>query len=148
NDRPHMGIVYGMPKSVESRVVGEPNFLVTPKGLDMARLIELLRDAEKTGQPIILMGASFGFVHVFDHCADEGLKFQLPAGSLYIDGGGFKGASREIGKDELCALVTEYLGIPRDHSVNGLGLTEVSATFWDNIRYNKQRERTTKLYKI
>jgi anaerobic magnesium-protoporphyrin IX monomethyl ester cyclase len=147
-DRPNMGIVYGMPKSVESQVVGEAHFLVGPKGLDLPRLLELLRDAEKTGQQVIVMGASFGFVHLFDHCADEGLKFQLPAGSLYLDGGGFKGASREITKDQLCALVTEYLGIPRDHMVNGLGLTEVAATFWDNVRYNLQRKRTTPLYKI
>lgn len=148
NDKPNMGIVHGMPAIVRSRIDGEPHFLITPKGLDVARLTELLRDAEKTGQPVVIMGASFGFVHFFDYCADEGVKFKLPHGSLYADGGGFKGASREIARDELFAMVTEYFGIPRDHIVNGLGLTEVSTTFWDNNRFNAQTGRKTKPYKM
>jgi anaerobic magnesium-protoporphyrin IX monomethyl ester cyclase len=148
NDKPNMGIVHGMPAVVKSRTDVE-HFLITPNGLDTARLCDLLRDAEKTGKPVVIMGASFGFVHFFDYCADEGLSFELPPGSLYADGGGFKGASREIARDELFAMVTQYLGIPRDHIVNCLGMTEVHTTFWDNNRFNEQKKKVTdKIYKL
>jgi hypothetical protein len=79
------------------------------------------------------LAASFGLVHVLEHCLDSGLRFELPPGSRVMDTGGYKGRSREYAKEELYGLVTERLGVPPSHIVNMYGMTEHGTQFLDAV---------------
>jgi hypothetical protein len=107
-------------------------FALDAHGLDLPRITAALREAERNGTPLCLLGASFSFVHLFDALAGADLRFALPAGSRVMDTGGFKGQSREIGRQELYGLVCDHLGVPRESCVNMYGMTEHSTQFIDS----------------
>ena len=114
---------------------GEPDsgYYLDESGLQRDRLIAALRDAERGGAPVCLLGTAFAFVHLLDHCAEASLQFQLPPGSRIMDTGGYKGRSREVPKDELYRLYGSLLGVPGDHVVNEYGMTEMGSQFYDNV---------------
>ncbi len=117
-------------------------------GLDMQTLTDALREAERAATPLCLLGSSFSFVHFFDACEREGLRFHLPPGSRLMDTGGFKGQSREITGRELYALAREWLGIPRDFCVNMYGMTEHSTQFIDSTIRDRTHGRTGPRHKV
>ncbi|MBI3920089.1 MAG: long-chain fatty acid--CoA ligase, partial [Armatimonadetes bacterium] len=84
-------------------------------------------------EPVLLLGTSFSFVHFFDHCNDNDLRFALPDGSRLMDTGGFKGRSREVNRDGLYQLCEEILGVPSDFCVNEYGMSEMSSQFYDHV---------------
>ncbi|MCX6922996.1 MAG: hypothetical protein NT154_07280, partial [Verrucomicrobia bacterium] len=49
--------------------------------------VEVLRKASATGQPLLLLGTAFSFVHLLDHLADRRLRFELPPGSSVLETG-------------------------------------------------------------
>jgi hypothetical protein len=102
-------------------------------GLDCDGIVRILRDAEASGEPVLLIGATFSFVWLLEHCRERGIRFQLPVGSRTLDGGGYKGRSRELTKAEFLDTATEVLGVPPSHVVNLLGITEVASLFYDNV---------------
>ncbi len=99
--------------------------------LVVEKLVRDLCEAQWAHQPVFLLGTAFAFVHLFDHCATENLKFDLADGSRVMETGGFKGRSRELSKVELYALFERVLGIPTMHIVNEYGMTELSTQFYD-----------------
>lgn len=78
--------------------------------------------------PCTLFGTAFAFVNFFDATSSE--HFALPAGSLVIETGGFKGRSREVEKSELYALFTEQLGVPPEHCFSEYGMSELASQFY------------------
>lgn len=112
------------------------DFFLGPAGLDLDRLVQVLRHAEARQQPVCLLGASFAFVHALDAFAAGNATFRLPAGSRIMDTGGFKGQSRELTRQELYGLFTQYFGIPESHCVNMYGMSEFSSQFLDNTLRN------------
>jgi hypothetical protein len=108
------------------------DFYLGAQGLAVDRLVQHLRQAEEHSQPVCLLGASFAFVHALDAFAARGVTFALPAGSRIMDTGGFKGQSREMSRQELYALFTQYFGVPETHCVNMYGMSEFSSQFLDN----------------
>jgi hypothetical protein len=109
----------------------EDLFFVHDGKLEAARLDRELRRAEKAGEAVMLLGTAFSFVHFFDHCERENLRFALASGSRAMETGGFKGKSREMTKAELYGLFETYLGIPASRIVNEYGMTELSTQFYD-----------------
>ncbi len=107
------------------------DWFVGEHGLDGGRLAQAIRKAEAERQAVALLGASFAFVHFLDHCAERGMRFRLPAGSRIMDTGGFKGRSREIGRDDLYGMLRDTFGVPDTHIVNMYGMTEFSVQFYD-----------------
>ena len=97
------------------------------------------RRCETSGQPICLLGTSFAFVHALDALVAGHQKFALPPGSRIMDTGGFKGQSRELTREELYGLCTEYCGVPATHCVNMYGMSEFSSQFLDNTLCNAYR---------
>jgi hypothetical protein len=71
--------------------------------------------------PVVVFGTAFAFVHLFDWLADQGLALNLPEHSRVVETGGFKGRSREVSRDELCALFTELLGVSPTHCLSDTG---------------------------
>ena len=128
---PHSSLSHYLEVGVMAFGAAGSGWFLGEKGLDGAGLTEALRNAEGSGQPVGSIGASFAFVHFLDYCAERGLRFRLPPGSRIMDTGGFKGRSREIGRDELYRLFGETFGIPATYCVNMYGMTEFSVQFYD-----------------
>ncbi|MGV8804437.1 MAG: LuxE/PaaK family acyltransferase [Polaromonas sp.] len=107
-------------------------YFIDAAGLDTAGLCAALAQAEATGQPYALLGASYSLVHLMDALVQQGQKFVLPAGSRVLDTGGFKGQSREIPMAQFYAQLTALLGVAPEHCINMYGMTELSTQFYDN----------------
>ena len=108
------------------------DFFFTEHGLALDRFIQTLRQMEAKGQPVCLLGASFAFVHALDVFAERGETFCLPPGSRIMDTGGFKGQSRELTRQALYGLFTQYFDVPETHCVNMYGMSEFCSQFLDN----------------
>jgi hypothetical protein len=131
-DAPHMIMAYGMNQLKERFGLPGSRFLVGADGFEVQALVNALQGAEAEGIPTALFGGSFGFVNFFDYCRQRGLQFHLPPGSRCLDAGGFKGRSREVGREEFLDACEEFLGITRGYCINLLGMTEVASQFYDN----------------
>lgn len=101
-------------------------------GLDLPGLCAALDEAERSGQPYALLGASFGFVHLMDALRAQGRSFRLAAGSRILDTGGYKGQSRELSQEDFYADLSGLLGVPRTRCINMYGMTELSTQFYDD----------------
>ena len=106
-------------------------YYVGPDGLDVAALCEAMADAERSGTPLAILGASFSVVHLLDALRDQGRSFHLPAGSRVLDTGGYKGQSRELPLEAFYDELSAALGIPRASCINMYGMTELSTQFYD-----------------
>lgn len=95
------------------------------------KLVQGLCEMQWSHQPVFLLGTAFAFVHLFDHLAEEKLKFELSPGSRVMETGGFKGRSRELAKIDLYGLFERFLSIPSMRVVNEYGMTELSTQFYD-----------------
>ena len=110
--------------------------------LSLERLVSALREAERSGQPVFLLGTAFTFVDLSDHLIQHNETFQMADGSRVMDTGGFKGRSREVSKKALYGLIEECLGIPPTRVVNEYGMTELSTQFYDQtLREGRQTDR-------
>jgi len=101
--------------------------------LDAASAVTVLREAEQAGEPLVLLGTAFMFVHLLDELAQRGLSVALPPGSRVIETGGYKGRSRELPKAELHALISARLGVPPAFIVCEYGMSELSSQAYDRV---------------
>ena len=115
------------------RCFGSPDsaYYLDQDGLRTDALIEALTDAQRTGQPFALLGASYSFVHLLDALQARQLSFALPAGSRILDTGGFKGQSREIPIQAFYEQLSAAFGVDRRQCINMYGMTELSTQFYD-----------------
>ncbi|MFC7393616.1 CoF synthetase [Scopulibacillus cellulosilyticus] len=100
-------------------------------GLDMNSLVKALKESEERKEPVMLMGASFAYVHFLDYCKEHGNRFKLASGSRLFDTGGFKGQSREVKKEELYLSFEETFAISQKDCINMYGMTELSSQIYD-----------------
>ncbi len=141
------------PRSSLSRMFGwvteefglpESRFFVEEDVLRVENVVHDLCEAQWSGQPVMLLGAAFAFVHLFDYLAEHNLRFELPEGSRAMETGGFKGRAREMTKPELHALFEQRLGLPAWRVVNEYGMTELSSQFYDpSLREHRRSDRKT-----
>ncbi len=108
-------------------------YFLGPRGIDLDGATARLAELEAAGEPVLLMGTAFAFVHMLDFLVERGRRLRLPPGSRLMDTGGYKGRSREVPKDELYRLYTGVLDIPDSHIVNEYGMTEMSSQFYDGV---------------
>lgn len=97
--------------------------------LDVAALRRALEALAAQDQPVLLLGPSFSYVHFFDQAPD--FRVALPPRSRLFETGGFKGKSREVGRDELHALFRERLGIEPDMVVGEYSMSELSSQLYE-----------------
>jgi len=133
---PHMIMAYGMEQLKKKYGLPGSRFLMGERGFIPEELAKELKLAEHENISVALIGASLGFLTFFDYCAQQGLAFNLPAGSRTLDAGGYKGKEREIARDEFLSLGSRFLGIPSAMSINLLGMTELGSQFYDNALKN------------
>ncbi|TKJ43709.1 hypothetical protein CEE36_03210 [candidate division TA06 bacterium B3_TA06] len=141
-------VVRGLIQVVEGHYIGKPEFFIKPDGFDFAGLAERLRQAEETGEPVVIAGATFGHIHFFDYCQSQGISFKLPEGSRCFDGGGYKGKARQITREEYCQLAKKVLDVPSHLLVNCYGMVEVPLPFMENVFYNHRKGIKEPRYKM
>ena len=99
-------------------------FFVTGDGsLEVSRLQKFL--CRLTG-PITLFGTALAFLNL------DSTDLTLPAGSILLETGGFKGSGREIAKDVLYGRLSKLFGVPTTAIWNEYGMTELSSQFYSN----------------
>ncbi len=87
----------------------------------------LTSDLAALTEPVTLFGTAFAFVQLFD---GTGQNWRLPAGSLIIETGGFKGRAREVPREELYALFGTRLGVPAEDCHSEYGMSEMASQFY------------------
>ncbi len=81
----------------------------------------------------LLAGTTFAFVHLLDELAARGARLALPPSARIMETGGFKGRSRELGREALHAELADRLGVPAARIVNQYGMTELGSQFYDSV---------------
>jgi hypothetical protein len=98
-------------------------------------LIDACTAAALCGEPAILLGTSFAFVHALDAIdvlqALEARDLRLPPGSVAMHTGGFKGRSREVAPAELRASIGRTFGLDPNAVVGEYGMTELSSQLYE-----------------
>ena len=132
-----------VPSSSLSRMVGfaverwgrsGSRFLSDPDaGVDQPAVRRALERVEEDGEPVLLIGTAFAWVHWLDWARSEGYRCRVPPGSRLMETGGFKGRSREIPRDELYRRLEEGLGLPRERMVNEYGMTELLSQMYEPV---------------
>ncbi len=100
--------------------------------LEAARLGAAIGSAQEADQPVVLLGTAFSFVHLLDGLAEVGGRLPLPAGSMVMETGGYKGRSRELPRAELHAALADVLGLAADNIVTEYGMSELSSQAYDS----------------
>jgi hypothetical protein len=93
-----------------------------------AHWAELEKTIASASEPLALFGTALAFLDWFEHLGDR--QIALPAGSIAIETGGYKGTSRELPKADLYAQFTARLGLRYADVVNEYGMTELSSQFY------------------
>ncbi|HYK74536.1 MAG TPA: CoF synthetase [Pseudoneobacillus sp.] len=106
-------------------------FFFDENGLKMDELVDELKKCEERQDPVLLMGATFAYVHLLDNLRENEIYFQLPDESRIFDTGGFKGQSREVEMEQLYASFQTSFNISRHQCINMYGMTELSSQIYD-----------------
>jgi acyl-CoA synthetase (AMP-forming)/AMP-acid ligase II len=142
-DRARMGVIVLAPPAHEavdsslgfmmdlfaSALGGSASFAVRGGALDAELVERACQGARASGDPVVVLGASFAFVHLLD--SSEDFLYSLPPGSRAMQTGGFKGRSREVDPPLLRRRIAAALGIPEAHVVGEYGMTELSSQAYE-----------------
>lgn len=119
---------------VEDELASETGYFVGRDGrMDERGLRSVLRETEGGGDPVLVVGTAFAFVHLLDALTADGTRFRLPAGSRVMETGGFKGRTRAVPREELYQAIHDRLGIPSSRIVNEYGMTELLSQFYEPV---------------
>ncbi|HEY3317511.1 MAG TPA: acyl-protein synthetase [Coriobacteriia bacterium] len=133
---PSMGMAIGMEQTRRAFGTKDSAFVVGRGGVDVKVLVDALRQAEATGVPVALIGATSAFVYFLKAAERKGLRFSLPEGSRLCDGGGYRGRFGEVTRDDYHRLAEALLGVPAPMCVNTLGLAESATNYFDDSLRN------------
>jgi hypothetical protein len=131
SDLPDSSLSFMVGAAAES-LASEVAWAVDGEGrFDIDMLDRALRGAREAGEPVLLLGTAFAFVHALDR--QPAVLGRLPDGSRIMETGGFKGRAREMPKSELYALLTARTGVPRERIVNEYGMTELLSQLYEPV---------------
>ena len=125
-DAPHSSLSHML--SALAPLATETRWFIEASGRLRGDFAEALADAERHGEPVLLLGTALAFLHVFEALGAR--RFRLPAGSFAMETGGFKGSARDISKAELYARFGDFLDLGPDAVFNEYGMTELSSQFY------------------
>ncbi|MGG5254335.1 CoF synthetase [Neobacillus sp. SM06] len=106
-------------------------FFFSEAGLDMGAVAAALKECEARGEAVLLMGATFAYVHLLDYFHEQKCRFRLAKGSRIFDTGGFKGQAREVEMEQLYKMFAEFFDVERNMVINMYGMTELSSQIYD-----------------
>jgi Acyl-protein synthetase, LuxE len=81
-------------------------------------------------RPVVLFGTALAFLNILE--TTVGSSISLPAGSLIMETGGFKGSNRAIEKSVLYRDLSNYFAIAAEGIWNEYGMTELSSQFYSS----------------
>jgi hypothetical protein len=120
--------------TVARGAAGRVQWLAAPDGAPRrAAFVEAAREASAAGDPVLVVGTAFAFVHLLDHLAGEGRSLRLPDGSRIMETGGFKGRSRAVSRTELYRGLERLLAVPGERVVNEYGMTELLSQLYEPV---------------
>ncbi|RXT05687.1 long-chain fatty acid--CoA ligase [Ammoniphilus sp. CFH 90114] len=128
---PNSSLAHYLHLGLESFGLEGSEYMFSEQGMETEKLTSFLRKAEVEGDPILVIGATFSFIHYLDECRAKGMGFQLPKGSRIMDTGGAKGRSREMDPEELRGQLCDLFGVPPYGCINMYGMSELSSQFYD-----------------
>ena len=88
---------------------------------------EALTELASLQEPVVVFTTAFALQWLLERLD---APIALPAGSLLIETGGFKGKSREIPRDELYASAQAALGLPAESMLSEYSMTELSSQLY------------------
>lgn len=110
--------------------LSEPGrWLLDRAGIDLDSLRRGVGVASEAGQPVLLLTTSFALVMLLDQLGERSLR--LPAGSVVMTTGGFKGRTRELSRDELHGRAMRQLA--PEAIVSEYGMTELSSQLYEGV---------------
>jgi hypothetical protein len=133
---PHSSLVEMMATVMESWGLPQSVFLgqANSEGdwvLDLPKTTAVLQSVSQQGQPVVLMGTAFNFVHWLDYLDSQGARIPLPPGSCLMETGGYKGRSRAVPPAELHATLCRRLALHPSAIVREYGMCELSSQAYD-----------------
>ncbi len=104
------------------------NQIVTERRDDnYQRLAGRLRASTAAGQKIFIFGTTHQYKELCDYLAARNEQLTPRPGSLLLFGGGWKSFSGvRIARDQLLELMSNRLGLPADHILEGYSMTEIN----------------------
>lgn len=81
-----------------------------------------------SGEPVLVAGTSFAFVHLLDALGDRTLA--LPQASRVMHTGGFKGRSRSVEPRALRKSIAELFDLAESSVIGEYGMTELSSQLY------------------
>ncbi len=108
-------------------------FLISFTGLDLKGFVADLREAERSGEPLAILGATHGLDYFMDACLKAGVGFRLPAGSRIMDSGGFMGRYVAAPPEQVFLNCERVFGVSRNYCVNALWICESSTVYFDAL---------------
>jgi len=94
---------------------------------DWRKLYRHLRVSEKSRQPSVLFGTAFGWVHFLDWCSSQRFEFRLPANSIILETGGYKGKSRELERNDLHRCLSKLFQLSPNQIRSEYSMCELSS---------------------
>ncbi|TAM75540.1 acyl-protein synthetase [bacterium] len=131
-EAPHSSLGYMM-RTVARELGEDGGFFLHSGALELDAFLAAARRAQDEGSAVCIAGTAFAYVHLFDALRGAGITLHLPEGSRAMETGGFKGRSREVGREELYAEFPALLGIPRERVVAEYGMTELLSQHYDVV---------------
>ena len=128
---PHSSLAHYLALAMQTFGTPDSLYGIDEQGMTLTRVVSWLQKAQSQAQPVAVLGASYSLVHLMDALREQGLRFQLPAGSRVLDTGGFKGQSREIPVHDFYELLCQSFGVERHQCINMYGMTELSTQWYD-----------------
>ena len=126
-----------------NNVCVEPErWLVDSGGVKVGELERAVAQANRDGEPILLLTTSFALVMLLDALGTR--KLPLPPGSVVMPTGGFKGKTREISAEKLWQWVDAQLS--PEFVVGEYGMTELSSQLYEGTLRDTNQARDTALF--
>lgn len=104
-------------------------WLLRAEGVDLTGLERARAIASARGEPLLLLATSFALVSLLD--ALGGATRPLPAGSVVMQTGGFKGRTREVAPAVLRGDVARCFDIPETCVISEYGMTELGSQLYE-----------------
>lgn len=113
--------------SFDAREAGR--WLIEAGRVDVEALRRGVRAAEARGEPVLLLATAFALVWLLD--ALGGSTLPLPAESVVMLTGGFKGRARSVDGHELGIALCRALAVRPRNLIGEYGMTELSSQLYD-----------------
>src|SRR6185436_8229713 len=104
-------------------------WLLGPGALDVGGLEQGIARAARSGERVLLLATSYALSWLLEALA--GARCPLPAGSVVMQTGGFKGHVRTLDDTELAGALCAALDLPAARLIGEYGMTELSSQLYD-----------------